>query len=310
MLIGAAAQSLPDIDFIASFWLDPTDDLLAHRGITHSFLFGLTASFILGIIALRTHRGYSISIKQWIIFFLAEIGTHLFLDAFNNYGVGWLEPFSHYRISFNTIFVLDPFYTTWLVVAFVMLLILPRTNGKRHVWICCGLTISSLYLGYGLYHKYSIDKLVRKNMTEQHLSGPLYFSTPTVFNNWLWYIVVNDSSDFLVGYHSVFDREEKISFHRFPKNELLLDPLRDQKDVRALTRFSQNFFTIENQHDTLVFNDLRFGQIAGWSNPEASFVFHYYLNHPHANSLIVQRGRFEGWNAKTIEDLITRIKGH
>ena len=36
MLFGALSQSLPDIDFIAYFWLDKTDNLLAHRGITHS----------------------------------------------------------------------------------------------------------------------------------------------------------------------------------------------------------------------------------------------------------------------------------
>ena len=28
-----------------------------------------------------------------------------FIDAFNNYGVGWFEPFSHERISFNAIYV-------------------------------------------------------------------------------------------------------------------------------------------------------------------------------------------------------------
>ncbi len=37
MLYGAIAASLPDIDFIAAFWMNTTDDLLAHRGFTHSF---------------------------------------------------------------------------------------------------------------------------------------------------------------------------------------------------------------------------------------------------------------------------------
>src|SRR5579872_7486382 len=47
MLYGAIAASLPDIDFISSFWLDTADDLMAHRGFTHSFLFGLL--FILAL---------------------------------------------------------------------------------------------------------------------------------------------------------------------------------------------------------------------------------------------------------------------
>ena len=33
MLWGALAQSIPDIDFVASFWMSTADDLLAHNGI-------------------------------------------------------------------------------------------------------------------------------------------------------------------------------------------------------------------------------------------------------------------------------------
>jgi inner membrane protein len=59
-----------------------------------------------------------------------------------------------------------------------------------------------------------------------------------------------------------------------------------------------------------VFNDLQFGQIAGWQNPTAKFAFHYFLKQPRSNRLVVQRGRFEGWNRETIQSLIKRIKGN
>ena len=39
MLWGALAQSVPDIDFVASFWMPTAENLLAHRGFTHSLLF-------------------------------------------------------------------------------------------------------------------------------------------------------------------------------------------------------------------------------------------------------------------------------
>jgi inner membrane protein len=58
-----------------------------------------------------------------------------------------------------------------------------------------------------------------------------------------------------------------------------------------------------------VFNNLRFGQIAGWHNPRAPFAFHYYLNNPDENLMVIQRGRFTGWNSKTATSLINRIKG-
>ncbi|MFZ9660651.1 MAG: metal-dependent hydrolase, partial [Chitinophagaceae bacterium] len=49
MIWGALAQSIPDIDFIAGFWLSPTADLIAHRSFTHSILFGILISFFLAL---------------------------------------------------------------------------------------------------------------------------------------------------------------------------------------------------------------------------------------------------------------------
>ena len=38
-LAGAFLQTIPDFDFIAGLWCSPAEDLLAHRGFTHSFFF-------------------------------------------------------------------------------------------------------------------------------------------------------------------------------------------------------------------------------------------------------------------------------
>src|SRR5688500_1432260 len=104
MLLGALMQSVPDIDFVASFWLDPVSDLVAHRGITHSLIFVAIVSPLLAFLAELMHRKNNISLIKWNVFFLTELLIHLFLDAFNAYGTGWFEPFSSDRISFNAIF--------------------------------------------------------------------------------------------------------------------------------------------------------------------------------------------------------------
>jgi len=80
--------------------------------------------------------------------------------------------------------------------------------------------------------------------------------------------------------------------------------------VQDLIRFSQGFYTIENWGDTLVFNDLRFGQIIGWHDPKERFVFHYFLQLPDANTLVIQRGRFAKWNWETTRSLIRRMRGN
>jgi inner membrane protein len=310
MLWGALAQSIPDIDFIAGLWMDTAHELVAHRGFTHSLLFAGIASFFLAMVAEKWHRPHNISMERWIGFFLFEILTHLFLDAFNNYGVGWFEPFSEKRISFNTIYVADPFFSIAPGICFLVLLFMKKKNPQRKRWAMAGLLIPILYLGYASINKLTIDLSVREMAKKQQISYNRYFTTPAVLNSWLWFIVLEDSTGYHVGYRSLFDRKKHLDLGYFPRNMNLLAPIDDHVEVQLLKKFSQGFYTIEKWNDTLVFNDLRFGQIIGWEKPREHFVFHYFLTHPEDNQLIVQRGRFAKWNRSTPAILINRIRGN
>ncbi len=310
LLIGAFANTIPDFDFIASFWLKVDEALLAHRGFTHSFLFAVLISVCMALLFKRWLRAYKISFKIWMLFFATEIFLHLLIDAFNAYGVGWFEPFSHYRVSFNTIFVADPFYSAWLGIACLMLLVLKKDHAKRKFWVRFGLGISSLYFMYCVVNKIKTDTDIKDILQHQHISYNKYFSTPTPLNNWLWYVAAGNDSGFNVGYYSVFDSKKQIYFHYFPRNDSLLNPVRDHEDLYRLIRFSKGFYTIEKWSDTLVFNDLRFGQMIGWERPDAKFVFHYFLQHKDDNELVVQRGRFANWDWRATRSLIKRIEGN
>lgn len=311
MFIGAIAQSIPDIDFVAAFWLSPADNLLAHRGFTHSFLFGVLITAILALIAQRTHPAHKVTYAHWSLFLGTEILIHLIIDSCNAYGVGWFEPFSHQRISFDILFVADPFYSFGLGIALVMLMSLNSKSPARRFWIWFGLLTSSSYFLYAVSNKIMITRDVKTALREQRIPYQRLLTTPTPLNTWLWYVAVEDDSGFHTSYRSVADKPlEKMNFVYFPQQEELLAPLKTQPDVHQLRRFSQGYFTVEQSGDTLIFNDLRFGQIAGWDDPNANFVFHYYLNYPDANLLVIQRGRFSNWNRKTFNSMIGRIKGH
>jgi inner membrane protein len=170
--------------------------------------------------------------------------------------------------------------------------------------------MSSLYLFYCLENKYQIDKTAKSQFVQHNIKYSNYFTTPTPLNNWLWYLVAANDSGYNIGYISVFDKNN-INFHFFSRNDSLLTPVIDHEDVQHLLRFSRGFYTVEKRKDTLVFNDLRFGQITGWQDASAHFVFHYYLEHENdANKLVVQRGRFENWNWSTVKSLIKRIGGN
>ena len=69
VLWGILAQSIPDIDFIASSWMDTPSGLLAHRGLTHSILFAVIVTVIMALLANRWHRPHNITLSRWTFFF-------------------------------------------------------------------------------------------------------------------------------------------------------------------------------------------------------------------------------------------------
>ncbi len=311
MVIGAAAQSLPDIDFVLGFFNSPVEDLLAHRGITHSFLFGILATIGLAYLLKRFIQGdEDFTVKHWMIFLSAEILMHFTLDSLNSYGTGLFEPFTNARISFNVIFVADPFFTIWSLIAMIILIILKRSNPKRLKIAVITLIISACYMSVCLINKSVIDNRAQKTFAQTGFKPKNYFTAPTPLNNMLWYVVAETDSGFYIGYSSIFDSDTNIHLEYYPQNNDLLKGVSNQDEVMLLKRFSQGYYTIEKVEETVVLNDLRFGQIAGWDTPRSRFVFYFFLEKPDMNLLVVQRGRFTGWNKKTLGSFWERIKGN
>jgi len=310
LLWGALANSLPDIDFVSGLWMNTTDGLLAHRGFTHSLLFMVLIVPALAMLAQKLHQNMHVSVKSWMLFFGIEIFLHLFIDVYNNYGVGLLEPFSHQRFSFNAIYVADPFFSIVPGIACVVLLFAHIQHKRRKWWWRAGIIFPFVYLGYCSINKIKIDNDVQDIFKQQGIAHERYFTTPAPLNNWLWFVVAGNDSGYHVGFRSLFDSERKIDFEYFPRKKYLLDSISDHTDVQQLIRFSQEFYTVENWNDTLVLNDLRFGQMLGWDHPRGRFVFHYFLLHPDENRMVVQRGRFAGWNTQVVKGLAIRIIGN
>ena len=309
LFIGAVAQCIPDIDFVASFWLPTSGDVLAHRGFTHSFLFMILVTPLLAMLSAKWFKG-TMTMKRWILFWGLQIFIHLFIDAFNAYGTGLFEPFSHYRVSFNTMFVADPLFSIWPAIALIALLVLKTSSNNRKIWVRVGLGLSSIYLLSGIAFKLFIDNTAKKDLHNRNFVFNSYFSTPTPFNNLLWYIVAQNDSGYYTGYRSVFDKKTTIDLHYVYRNDSLLKYASNKEDLDHLLRFSQGFYTAERWHDTVVFNDMRFGEINGWDEPHPRFVFYYYLQYPDNNKMIVQRGRFAKWDKHVLGLFSERIKGN
>lgn len=310
MFMGAIAQCLPDIDFVASFWMSFSENLLAHRGFTHSFLFVIITTIGLSFLADRWYNKPDMRVKAWIVFIGVQMIIHLLIDGCNAYGTGWLEPFSHQRYALHFLFVADPFFSVPLGIAFLMLLYLKSDHPSRLKWARYSLIVSLLYVVYAGFNKLKIQQDVKHATELAGIDYNRFLTTPTPLNSWLWFVAVEVDSGFYIGHRSVFDTPPGIDFHFIKQHKEALKSVGDHESSYHLIRFSQGYYVVETREGKLVFSDLRFGQITGWATPDNKFVFHYYLSHPEDNLLVIQRGRLANWNRKTITELIKRIRGN
>lgn len=307
LFYGALAQSVPDVDFVTAFFLQGAENVVAHRGITHSLLFGIAATFFLTWLVKNKIHKTPLPWKAIFLLFAVNIFVHLLIDSFNAYGVGLLMPFSNYRYTFNVLYVADPFFSIAPFIAFLFLIFLNKSHRRRGTWMKTGILVSAIYLCIAVFNKQIVNRDVRESLVQQ--GKPVQFlTTPSPFNSLLWFVTSNDSTGYHTAYRSVFD-EGPIGFTYFPRNAQMEDTISNQKDLRLLKDFAQGYYTIEQWGDTTVFNVLRFGQVVGWYNPREHFAFHYYLNYPKENRLVVQRGRFEHWTRESTAAFFRRMLG-
>ncbi|ALI98985.1 metal-dependent hydrolase [Rufibacter tibetensis] len=309
LLWGAVAQNLPDIDVVAALWLHPSENLLVHRGGTHSFLFAFIAAAVLALVAGRWHKKRQIPWSTFFMFFVVQLFIHDLLDTCNAYGTGLLEPFSQERFSFHLLYVADPLFTLWPCLGLLALLFLKIDKSYRTRWALIGLVPAGLYLLYAVSNKSQVKSQIEASLAKQQLPYTEVLLTPNPFTTWLWYAVAFSENGYYVGHRSVFAPEEtQTNFTFFPRKEELLTSATNPAEVQELKRFADGFYTVERWNDTLVFNVLRYGQMLGWQSPQGRFTFHYFLNPPGVdNKLVMQRGRLKGWNQETLQYMFRTI---
>ena len=129
VLWGAVAGTIPDLDVFLRFFYHPIDAALVHRGFSHSLLFALLMGPLLGFVFFKLYK-QKYELKTWIWLFFLGIVTHPILDMFTNYGTQFLWPFN-FRITFNSVFVIDPLYTVPFMVCIIVAMTMNRENPKR-----------------------------------------------------------------------------------------------------------------------------------------------------------------------------------
>jgi inner membrane protein len=306
---GAVAGTIPDLDVLATPFMDMVDQLDFHRGVTHSILFALVVSPLLGGLVKRIHRHDPATFRDWTLVFFLGFVTHALLDCCTTWGTKLFYPFSDRAISFQNVFVIDPLYTVPFLICVIAVFFYHRTDKRRRFWNYAGLTISTAYLLVSGLNKFAVNRVFEANLDRQNISYTRYSTRPTPLNTLLWSVTAEVPEGYYIGYYSLLDPDKDVHFRYFPKNHDLLGPWQEHAKLQQLLNITEGYYTVHAASDSLLISDLRFGQLDGWGEANEPFTFTYIVRNQGGNLHFSQLPNDAQKARKLMPDLLRRIAG-
>lgn len=269
LLAGAALGTLPDLDVIPVNLLtdDPVARMTWHRSISHSLLvLPFVAWAIWGWFRARGGR-VAQSPKRWFWAIQAALLTHPLLDAFTVYGTQLLWPLPVKPVMWSSVFIIDPLYTIWLLIACVWAWF-ARERGSAQPALVIGLALSSLYLGGSLWAKHQVEREAAPALARLGLENAPRFSVPMPFNTLLWRVVAMTPDGYVEGDRSLVADRGPMRFRAYASDAPAYSQVSGYPAVHRLQWFNHGFMKAEEHEGRLVLSDLRMG-----AEPDYNFRF-------------------------------------
>ena len=133
--LAALACASPDLDLL--FIHSPSEFLLLHRGISHSFAAMPFFGLLLALCCYPLWRKKTTD--RWPFWYVwlfccGMILLHIWLDIFTTYGTMVFLPFSHYRLRLDSLYIIDPFLTVPLLLGLLLWRARPKTIALILLW--------------------------------------------------------------------------------------------------------------------------------------------------------------------------------
>lgn len=274
ILYGAIIGTIPDLDVLYGKFLDPLTATDIHRGFSHSILFFIFLSPILGLILQKLEHKHKVNFKEATLFSYLVLQTHALLDLFTTWGTQLFWPLET-RFSLQSIFVIDPLYTLPFLVFLILSMKKNKLDSKRQFWNRTGLIVSTSYLFLTLFVQSIVMNKFEKQLEENAISYQEIVVKPSPFNIILWTTNVKVDNGYYIADYSFFDTKP-IQFQFIPTQTELINNIEDAAVIKQLKRISEGWFCITQKEEQLLFNDLRFGVMNADKN-DMQFSFSYHI---------------------------------
>lgn len=269
LLAGAALGTLPDLDSVVISLAtdDPVARMTWHRSLSHSlFVLPVVAALLWAWFRSRGGRVAQAPLRWFWAMQLALV-THPLLDAFTVYGTQLWWPLALPPAMWSSVFILDPLYTVWLLVACIAAWWLRERMAAQRVLVA-GLVLSTGYLAFSLGAKAAVNRAADDALARLGLADAPRFSVPMPFNTLLWRVVAMTPGGFVEGERSLVADRGPMVFRGYRSEVDALAAVRDWPAVQRLVWFNRGFMKAEVRDGALVLSDLRMG-----SEPDYTFRF-------------------------------------
>ena len=270
LLAGTALGTLPDLDALPLMLLsdDPVVHMTVHRSFSHSlFVLPLVACAIWWLFKRFGNGRVAEAPRRWFWAIQLALVTQPLLDAFTVYGTQLWWPLMPPPTMWSSVFIIDPLYTIWLLVACVAAFFLRERMAAQRL-LLAGLALSTLYLGWSLLAKSLVDREAGRALAAMGLADAPRFSVPMPFNTLLWRVVAMTPSGFVEGERSLVADDGPMVFRGHPSNVQALRQAAAIPAVQRLAWFNHGFQKAQVRDGQLVLSDLRMG-----AEPDYTFNF-------------------------------------
>lgn len=270
-LWGIGLGTLPDLDVLIQN-ADPIDSYVMHRSWSHSFLVTGLAAVPIGLAISRLHNTARAVPGRMVLMVSLIFFTHILLDAMTIYGtqIFWLlsdliPALPQGPVGLGSVAIIDPIFTLPLLLATVWVFLhgSTRSNGRKTLSkqvTIAALSVSSLYLGWGLIAQNTIEKHARDQMVSNGIIIDRIFASPTFGNSLLWYVLVQEGDKVHYGVRSLLDDESKpLDFAVMERRSDTFNELPNKIAAEKVMNFSKGFYRFAEMANEVSIADMRMG---------------------------------------------------
>ena len=274
-LWGAAAGTTPDLDVVVDFG-DAILNMTRHRAESHAILLLTLATPVFAGLAAWIGKRPEL-FKRWLLAFWLIFMTHVLVDYLTVYGTQLLQPFTDYPFGRGSIFIIDPLYTLPLLIGLVACLV--SKSSRRFTFNTIGLTISSLYLVWGLSVQQHVESVVRAQLPEGVSPESNLLVTPSPLNSILWRVVATSPTHYYEGWHSLLDEDPKIIWTEHDRGADLIAQHSEHPGIARIQAFSHGFYRMQEVGGEVFITDLRMGF-------EPAYFFNFNVGTPNGDGTL------------------------